>query len=58
MGLLSHIITYQIGKRRGRRKAEQSTVVYEQHEGDPVCVNYESFCKNYGNCDGMECEYD
>lgn len=56
MGLFAHIITYQIGKRRGRRKAE--TVVVYAHEGDPVCVNYESFCKNYGNCDGMECEYE
>lgn len=56
MGLLSHIFAYQVGKRRGRQKAERN-IVYE-HEGDPVCVNYESFCKNYGNCDGMECEYD
>lgn len=56
MGLLAHIITYQVGKRRGTRKAE-TTVVYKTKR-DPVCINYESFCKNYGNCDGMECEHE
>ena len=24
---------------------------------DPECLNYESFCKNFGSCDGQECDY-
>ena len=56
MGLLSHIVAYQIGKRRGKRQV--LPVVVEQHEGNPQCVNYESFCRGYGSCDGMECNYE
>lgn len=57
MGLLSHIITYKVGKRRGRRVAERdfSPVVDSR---DPECVNYKSYCLNYGSCNGMRCEYD
>lgn len=57
MGIFSHIITYQIGKRRGYRKAEENPVVINDLR-DKNCTNYESFCKNFGSCDGMECEYE
>jgi hypothetical protein len=56
MGLFSHLIAYQFGKRRGKRKAK--TVFVQQDNRSPKCVNYYSFCLNYGSCDGMECEYE
>lgn len=59
MGLLSEIIAYKIGKRRGRIKAERSfTPVIINDKRDQECSNYQSFCRNFGSCDGMECEYD
>lgn len=61
MGILSEILAYQIGKRRGYRKAERRA---SDHGGapvcdtrDPKCLNYESFCRTYGSCDGQTCEY-
>jgi hypothetical protein len=57
MGLFAHIVTYQVGKRRGRRSVQRQRYD-EPHEGDPQCLKYASFCKNYGSCDGMECEYE
>ena len=58
MGLLSAIVAYKIGKRAGRKRAERRALSDEHHEGHPDCVNYESFCKNYGSCDGMTCEFE
>lgn len=55
MGLITTYIAYKVGKRRGERDSE---VVYVSDNRDPVCLNYESFCKNFGSCDGQECEYD
>jgi hypothetical protein len=57
MGLFAHLITYQVGKRRGKRKAQRA-YSETKPDGNPKCVNYYSFCLNYGSCDGMECEYE
>jgi hypothetical protein len=54
MGLFSNIIAYKVGKSRGKRA---SKVVLENDDRDPECLNYESFCKNFGSCGGQECEY-
>jgi hypothetical protein len=56
MGLITNYIAYRVGKRvatRSRPAGAQHDVV----RGDPECLNYESFCKNYGSCDDMECDY-
>lgn len=61
MGILSEVIAYKIGKRRGRRKAERQMRQAESpvfDERDPVCLNYQSFCVNFGSCNGMKCEYE
>ena len=59
MGLLTTIIAYKVGKRSGRRKAERNQDEPEgPDERDPECLNYASFCLNYGSCDGMACEYE
>ena len=58
MGLLSTIVAYKIGKRAGRKRAERRAEANNDHEGHPDCVNYASFCENYGSCDGMTCEFD
>ena len=55
MGIITNIIAYKIGKRCGERDSE---TVFVHDDRDPVCLNYESFCKNFGSCDGQECEYD
>ena len=55
MGLFSNIIAYKIGKSRGKRA---SKVVLENDGRDPECLDYESFCKNFGSCDGQKCDYD
>jgi hypothetical protein len=55
MGIITNIIAYKVGKRRGSRDSE-TVVVHDSR--DPECLNYESFCKNFGSCDGQECEYD
>lgn len=61
MGILSEVIAYKIGKRRGERKAERR-MSSEQSPAvggrDPECLNYQSFCVNFGSCNGMECEYE
>ena len=58
MGLFSHVVAYSVGRRRGRRAAEHRAAAREHHdERDPECLNYQSFCRGYGSCDGMECEY-
>jgi hypothetical protein len=65
MGWLSHVVAYKFGKNRGRKKAERNfarTIEAGPHpdvfQMSDECVNYESFCRNFGSCDGMECEYD
>jgi len=55
MGLFSHVVTYKVGKARGRRKEKNSRP--KEDTRHPDCVNYQSFCKNYGSCGGMKCEY-
>lgn len=56
MGLITNYIAYRVGKRvatpRCPPRAQHDAV-----QGDPECLNYESFCKNYGSCDDMECDY-
>ena len=54
MGLVTHYLFYRFGKRRGKRTAHSET----KPDSNPRCVNYYSFCLNYGSCDGMECEYE
>jgi len=59
MGLLSHLVTYRIGKRRGRVAARRSVhPVVLADERDPECIHYLSFCRTFGNCNGGECEYE
>lgn len=58
MGLLSTIVAYKVGKRAGRKRAERRARDSAEREGHPDCVNYASFCENYGSCDGMTCEFD
>lgn len=59
MGILSEVIFYQLGKRRGRIQTERNTQpVIINDTRDTECANYERFCKNFGSCDGQECEYD
>lgn len=55
MGLISTYIAYRVGKRRGRRA---TTVAHENDGRDPECLNFHSFCKSYGSCNGMTCEYE
>lgn len=55
MGLLTMFVAYKVGKRRGEKPRSEPTCV---EEGDMACSNYESFCKTYGSCDGMECDYE
>ena len=54
MGIFTNIIAYKVGKSRGKRDSE---VVFVNDSRDPECLNYESFCKNFGSCDGQECNY-
>jgi hypothetical protein len=54
MGLFTTIVAYKLGKRSGRRDSE--TVVVHDNR-DPECLNYESYCKNYGSCNGQKCDY-
>lgn len=61
MGILSEVVAYKIGKRRGRRKAERQMRYAGSPEvggRDPECLNYQSFCQNFGSCNGMACEYE
>jgi hypothetical protein len=56
MGLVNHLITYQIGKSRGRRKSEKERPLAADSR-DPDCLNYSIFCRQFGSCDGQKCEY-
>jgi hypothetical protein len=68
MGLISNLIAYKVGKRSGRRTAERRAAREAAEEsawsgaGGAIdredCVNYQSFCKNFGGCDGQVCEFD
>lgn len=55
MGILSVLVAYKIGRRRGRAQRVELPI----NDGrDPLCINFETFCRNFGSCDGMECEYE
>lgn len=54
MGLVSHVVAYKIGKRRGRREEQNSA----PDARDVNCINFARFCENYGSCDGQVCEYE
>jgi len=61
VGLISNIVAYGVGRRRGRQAAERRAERDAADEfADDIdredCVNYHSFCKNYGSCDGQVCE--
>lgn len=56
MGLITTYIAYRIGKRRGRNSVPSAPA--PAPTGDPQCLNYESFCKNYGSCHDQICEYE
>lgn len=59
MGILSEIIFYKLGKRRGRIQAERNAKpIIINDKRNEECSNYWSFCHNYGSCGGMACEYD
>lgn len=57
MGLLSHVVVYKVGKSRGKRKARRDMPELPDSR-DPDCLNYASFCRQYGSCDGQKCEYE
>lgn len=61
MGVLTTILAYKIGRRRGRRKAQQMFMdTYDGGADEPrptdTCTNYDSFCKNYGSCLDLSCD--
>lgn len=59
VGILSEVIAYKFGKRRGRIKAERNyTPVVINDKRNDECVNYDSFCRSFGSCNGMACEYE
>ena len=55
MGLFTTVIAYKLGKRSGKRDSE-TIVVHDNRDSE--CLNYESFCKNYGGCYDQICEYE
>mgnify|MGYP006893285223 CR=1 FL=1 len=55
MGIITNIVAYKLGKRSGKR---DSDVVVVNDRRNPECLNYESYCKNYGSCNGQECDYE
>ena len=57
MGLLSHIVAYKLGRRAGRRGEARRATNVDRDDRDPDCINFDMFCKNYGSCDGMTCEF-
>jgi len=62
MGLFGGIIVYGFGKRRGRkqevrRSLKQNVGAGDRDFGRHECNNYYRFCRGYGSCDGMTCEY-
>ena len=54
MVLFTTVVAYKLGKRSGKR---DSDVVVVNDRRDPECLNYESYCKNYGSCNGQKCDY-
>lgn len=54
MGLFTTVVAYKLGKRGGRRDSKE-VVVHDSR--DPECLNYESYCKNFGSCNGQKCDY-
>jgi len=58
LGIFSAIFIYKIAKRCGRRQGRREGTNNDYDERDPECINYASFCENFGSCDGMECEFE
>lgn len=58
MGLFTGFLLYQAGKRRGRKAQERRQDREHRDSLDPDCVNYGSFCRAFGGCDGQVCEYE
>ena len=54
MGLFTTVVAYKLGKRSCKR---DSDVVVVNDRRDPECLNYDSYCKNYGSCNGQKCDY-
>jgi hypothetical protein len=57
MGLLGTVVTYKFGKSRGAKAERKRARSQKQDTRNPDCINYQSFCKNYGSCGGQRCEY-
>jgi hypothetical protein len=43
------------GLRRKRKKGRKVGASGKRNED---CLNYASFCRNFGSCDGQTCEYE
>lgn len=57
MGLLATYVIYRIGRSRGRKAEQGRAADQEPDTRNPDCINYNNFCRSYGSCDEMECEY-
>jgi len=55
MGLLSVLVAYKVGRRRGRREVESNAEIVDGRNEE--CLNYSSFCLHFGGCNGMACEF-
>lgn len=51
-GRISGIGMDGIRRKRPKRKPRRSS------RSKPNCLNYALFCREFGSCDGQECEYD
>jgi len=58
MGLVSTLIIYQRGKRRGLANAIRHSDQHGRRKRNSECDNYAGFCETYGSCDGQVCSYD
>lgn len=62
MGWITNYVAYRIGRRVQRsnepRPQAQTAFIPQSFDDEPECINFDSFCKNYGSCDGQVCEYE
>lgn len=56
MGLISSVVAYKVGKRRGERRASKRNTGASDGSYDPRCDNYH-YCKARGVCDN-NCTYE